>query len=61
MVKNLLFNQQISSVQQKGPVKPLASVSYQREIQGKTFWLTVLAAANTSNLHVDMETEPSEM
>ena len=35
---------------------------YHKELQDKTvFGSTVLSAANTSNLHVDMETEPSEM
>jgi len=35
---------------------------YHKELQDKTtFGSTVLSAANTSNLHVDTETEPSEM
>jgi len=35
---------------------------YHKELQDKTtFGSTVLSAANTLNLHVDMETEPSEM
>ena len=35
---------------------------YHREIQDKTtFGSTILSSASTSNLHVDMETEPSEM
>ena len=35
---------------------------YHREIKDRsTFGSTVLSSADTSNLHVDMETEPSEM
>ena len=35
---------------------------YHREMQDKsTFGSAVLSSASTSNLHVDIETEPSEM